>query len=159
MTTPDLDAAFADLEARYPGSRHSRRPLTVSAATARELVAWDGRPYSKLIGGKPVELFAIGALATALDRPLVTIRLWTRNGHLPQATYRLPSRRVPVFGTEGVPVSYREQAGRRLYTRAQIEAVITAAVNHGILHAPRVDWSQHPRFALDIADAWQQLSI
>lgn len=151
-----IAAAFADLDERYPGSRKTRRP-TELVPPPPEPVVWDTRGYSKMIGGKPVELFAIGALAAALDRPLVTIRLWIRNGHLPQAIYRLPTRKVPVYGADGSALSYREQKGRRLYTRGQIEAVLRIAQDHGILHTPRVEWSEHKSFAVEVADAWQQL--
>lgn len=155
-----IDAAFADLDERYPGSRHNRRPVdTVAAkATHKDVATWDSRSYKKVIKGEVVEFFTIGALAAALDRPLVTIRLWIRTGKLPQSFYRMPTQQIPVFGPDGKPRGTRELKGRRLYTRGQIEAVIRIAQQHGILHAPRIKWDEHPTFSLEVADAWQQLN-
>jgi hypothetical protein len=140
--------AFDELAEFYPGSRHKRRALAG---------AWDDRPYRKVIGGVEREFFAIGALGKALDRPLVTLRLWIRQGHLPQATYRLPTKQVPVFDADGTQIETREQKGRRLYTREQILAVVRIATQHGLLGAVRIEWSEHPTFAQEIADAWRAL--
>lgn len=155
----NADAAFETFEdLNYPGSRHARRPGLIERLVGPPAVPiiWDNRPYSKLIGGQPTELFSIGALALALDRSLVTIRLWTRTGRLPQSTYRLPTRYIDIVNPDGTR-DRREQKGRRLYTRAQIEAVVRIASEHGFLHSPRVDWSEHQSFGLEVADAWQQL--
>lgn len=95
-----------------------------------------------MINGETVELFAIGAVCAALGRPAVTIRLWIRQGHLPQATFRMPER-------NGVK-------GRRLYTRAQVEAIIQVAEAHGIRDASRVDWNNHTTVASEIRELWNQ---
>jgi hypothetical protein len=104
----------------YPGSRHKRRPVEAKPKPERRALAgaWDDRPYRKVIGGVEREFFAIGALGKALDRPLVTLRLWIRQGHLPQATYRLPTKQVPVFDADGTQIETREQKGRRPHRHA-----------------------------------------
>lgn len=160
MNEDDFAAAVADLDEFIPGSRHRRTqaPERPAAAGTYAAVSWDSRPYIKHASGKAIELFAIGALAAALNRPLVTIRLWTRQGRLPQALYRLPTRQVPVYGPDGKVNGHKEQKGRRLYTRAQIEAVIRIAGEHNILHTKRIDWDQHKDFGLQVADAWQRLA-
>lgn len=160
MTTEDdLMASLAELDEFIPGSRMRRDSAAAIPVTPqREMSTWDSRAYQKVVNGKTVELFAIGALAAALGRPLVTIRLWTNQGKLPQAIYRLPTRQVPLYGAHGQVKAYKEQKGRRLYTRAQIEAVIRIANEHGILQAARIDWDQHKDFGLQVADAWQRLA-
>jgi hypothetical protein len=84
--------------------------------------------------------FPIGAVCAALGRPPVTIRLWSRQGHLPQAPQRLPT-------VNGV-------AGRRLYTRAQVEALIVVAERHGLFVRRRINWTEHPTFAAEVREAW-----
>lgn len=159
MNEEDFAAAIAELDEFIPGSKQRRTQAPARpAADIYNAVNWDNRVYVKQVGGKSVELFAIGALAAALNRPLVTVRLWTRQGRLPQAIYRLPTRQVPVYGPDGKVISHKEQKGRRLYTRAQIEAVIRIAAEHSILHTKRIDWDQHKDFGLQVADAWQRLA-
>lgn len=154
-----IDDAFASLDALYPGSKRTRRSAVESKKPAFEPTAnWDQRPYQKVLNGKTQELFAIGGLAAALGRPLVTIRLWIREGKLPQATYRLPTRQIPVFAPDGKVSHYREQKGRRLYTRGQIEAVLRLMQEHDILLSPRIEWTAHKSFAHEVADAWTELA-
>lgn len=154
-----IDLGLDDLGEFYPGSRHRRRaaPEPVQPQLPLAGADWDERPYRKVIGGREREFFTLGALGKALDRPLVTLRLWIRQGHLPNATYRLPTKQVPVFDEAGTQTSTREQKGRRLYTREQIEAVIRVAAQHGLLGAHRVEWSDHPTFAHEIAEQWRLL--
>lgn len=143
----------------YPGSRHKRRaaPEPVQEQLPLAVEGWDSRPYRKVIGGVEREFFTLGAIGKALGRPLVTLRLWIRQGHLPNATYRLPPKQVAVFDEDGTQTGTREQKGRRLYTRDQIEVVIRVAAQHGLLGAHRVEWSEHPTFAQEIAEQWRLL--
>lgn len=130
----------------FPGSR-TPLPTETSVkdkpAKKRELVDWDARPTKKLVNGEYVDFFSIGAVCAALGRPAVTIRLWIRQGHMPQAAFRMPDR-------NGIK-------GRRLYTREQVEAIIKVAEAHGIRDAERVDWNKHTTFAADVREAWSHL--
>lgn len=125
----------------YPGSRVPL-PSGPESKPRKEqtLEEWDSNPVWKNIGAVKTEFFTIGALCAALGRPAVTIRLWVRLGHLPDATFRLPDK-------SGV-------RGRRLYTRKQVEAIIQTAEAHRILGSTRVNWNQHPTFAADVRQAW-----
>jgi hypothetical protein len=128
----------------YPGSRV---PLPSAneppAEPETEPVGWDSRPYKKFVSGKEVEFFTIGAPAKALNKSVVTLRHWIKKGYFPQSNYRLPEK-------NGI-------AGRRLYTRPQIEALIAIATKHDIVDGSRVDWSKHKTFAREVREAWSQL--
>lgn len=89
---------------------------------------WDADPHMqkwlRLAPGEPaVEMFLMGALALALNRKPVTLRLWERKGYLPTARYRTPSNGAP--------------AGKRLYTRAQVEGLRGIAREEGLLTAQK----------------------
>ena len=64
-------------------------------------------PKTYMIGGEETELFTIGELADQLDRQRQTVRKWEREGIIPAA-------------------SFRSKAGRRLYTREQVTAIVSA---------------------------------
>ena len=77
----EVDKLFKSLDDYYPGSKRKRRkpdpnvkPRKVSTPNA-----WNTDPQVKALpNGKVIELFSAGALALALGRPLVTLRLWER---------------------------------------------------------------------------------
>ena len=73
----EIDAAFADLE-YIPGSKKKRRDLDpkVSRRKSGESNGWDANPVVKTLGGVETEVVTIGALALALEKTIVTIRLW-----------------------------------------------------------------------------------
>lgn len=141
----------------YPGSRRKRResiPMRQERVLAERIQAkqdepWDARPWRKHIrlrDGREVDLdmFPIRALAKALNRNSVTIRRWIRLGHLPKAKYQTP----PLAGTRG-------DAGRRLWTRAQIEGIVQIAKEEGLLsdRTPRI---QNTNFTARIIAAWKE---
>ena len=68
-----------------------------------------------LPNGTQVEMFTIGSLAQALNRPIITVRHWIKKGYIPASPYRLPT----TTDRNG-----DERKGRRLYTRPMIEAVV-----------------------------------
>lgn len=127
---------------RYPGSRQERRAaVTPPAAVAPVVPTWDAKPIVKTIRGQRMELFPVGALAAALGRSAVTMRLWERNGVLPKAKYRLANK-------NGV-------GGRRYYDRAQIEAVVAVARDFQMLGEQR---RIHPEFTARVVKAWADLT-
>jgi hypothetical protein len=136
----------------YPGSKRRRREslpmrrsrLRAERAEARADESWDARPWVKhLPDGREVEMFPIGSLAKALHRNSVTIRRWIRLGLLPRATYQTP----PLAGTRG-------DAGRRLWTRRQIEGIAKIAKEEGLLsdNPPRM---QNTRFTQKVVASWR----
>lgn len=144
-----IDKAFADLEEFYPGSRSRRRSLTEAEIKRKHSdTTWDSRPFLKrLPNGDEVEMFTLGSLATALGRPLVTLRLWERKGYIPSAPYRL--KEAVIQGTR-VP-------GRRLYTRALIEAAVEAFNRRHLLGKARIDWSRHQDLSIELYETWTQI--
>ena len=91
-----------------------------------------------------MDLFFIGALAKALNRDSVTMRAWIRKGWLPGAMYQTR----PVEGSRG-------DAGRRLWTRAQIEGIAQIAKEEGLLNdnPPRI---QRTKFTRRVMAAWKE---
>jgi hypothetical protein len=127
----DLMGAFAPLQDEYyPGSKRKRREsqemrherLVGERRLTREEEPWDAHPLKVWIKGVEYEMFRVGALAKALERDSVTIRAWMRKGWLPRNSYQTN----PVVGSRG-------NAGRRLWTRAQIEGIVAIAQEEGLL--------------------------
>lgn len=149
--------SFADLDEFYPGSKRRRREstqarrerLVVERAEARDNESWDARPQRKHVtfaDGREADLdmFPVGALAKALQRDSVTIRAWIRKGWLPKAKYRTQ----PVVGSRG-------DAGRRLWSRAQVEGIVRIAREEGLLNRnpPRI---QRTMFTQRVVAEWRQ---
>ena len=136
----ELDAVFADLD-YLPGSKRKRRDLDpkVSRRKSGETNGWDENPIIKTLGGKETEVFTIGALAQALEKTIVTIRMWERKGYIPRAPYRLRSKTL----------NGQKTGGNRVYTRALIESTIEEFSKRGLLGSARVEWNQHD----DLTDA------
>ena len=107
-------------ERYYPGSKQLRRAVAAPVVTQRDESSWDAKPVIKTVLGKQIELFTIGQLGQALGgRAAVTMRLWERNGVIPTARMRLPTK-------NGL-------GGRRYYTRAQVEGIAQIAKEEGLL--------------------------
>jgi DNA-binding transcriptional MerR regulator len=70
----------------------------------------------------PEELSSIGSLAQAVGKSPITIRAWIRKGWIPPNTLWTD----PIPGTLG-------DAGRRLWTRQQVEEVVEIARERGLL--------------------------
>ena len=148
MTEDLIDQTFAELDAYYPGSKRKRREV-VAKPEVEAAVGWDSRPYIKTMpNGKDVEMFTLGALADALGRPIITVRTWMKQGHLPVSPYRLPAQ-LDKHG--------QMRQGRRLYTRPMIEAAIQVFRSSGILDVVRVNWADHQQVGDDIAEAWNKI--
>ena len=150
MTDDYIDNAFADLDVFYPGSKRKRResalPKTVDSVSTQQ---WDAKPQVKTLpNGNDVELFTVGALAQALGRPFVSIRVWNEKGYLPKAPYRLPTKKN-IHG--------EDHKGRRLYSRAMIETAVQLFIKAGLLEVKRIDWAVHRYLSIEIAEAWSQI--
>lgn len=147
MTDDFIDATFADLDVFYPGSKRKRREPKVKEVKVD--VAWDSQPFMKpLPNGTELEMFTVGALAQALGRPFASVRLWNKNGYLPRAPYRLPTKK----NKHG-----EEHKGRRLYSRAMIEAAVDLFDKAGLLEVKRIEWSEHQQLTIEIAEAWTKI--
>ena len=143
MTDDFIDQTFGDLF--YPNSKRKRREPEVKEVKESH---WDKHPRStSLPNGKEIDLFTIGALSQALGRPVVTLKLWMNEGHLPTSPYRLPTK-TDKLG--------RERQGRRLYSRSMIESAISIFTKFGVLHVKRIDWVKYREVTEEIAKAWEQ---
>lgn len=146
--TDFLDEFLTSVDEYYPGSKRKRKE-PVAKPEVEVPTGWDSRPYVKTMpNGQDVEMFTLGALAEALGRPIVTLRVWMKQGHIPVSPYRLPSK-LDKHG--------ELRQGRRLYTRRMIEAAVEIFNSNGLLGTTRVDWSVHQRVGIDIAEAWSNI--
>jgi hypothetical protein len=151
MGQDQLDRFLDDLDEYYPGSKKKRRPLNPNAkkpTPKKEEGSWDAEPQvKKLPNGNVLELYSAGAMALALGRPLVTLRLWERKGYIPRAPYRLKS----------MIVKGEKKPGWRMYSRAIVEATIKAFEARGLLDAPRIDWNKHPDLSIELMETWKDI--
>jgi hypothetical protein len=141
--------AFEGLETA-PGSRKPRREDTPVAKRKRskafgESNGWDANPIIKTLQGKEVELFTIGALAQALEKQIVTVRLWEKKGYIPIAPYRLRSKTL-----NGKKVN-----GNRVYTRELIEIIVEEFSARGLIGSARVEWKLHSNLTDVIVARWK----
>jgi hypothetical protein len=141
--------AFEGLD-KVPGSKTTRRVQTDVAKRRRAKVlgesnGWDSRPVIKTLQGIETELFTVGALAQALEKQVVTIRMWEKKGHFPLAPYRLRSKSL-----QGKKVN-----GNRVYTRKLIEIAMEEFDRRGLLGSARIEWSQYPDLTEAIVRRWK----
>lgn len=140
-----LDAFIAELDENYPGSKQKRRPAP--ERTPKKNESWDAHPIKKMMNGVETDFFLPGALAHALGKATVTIRLWERRGHIPVAPYRLPG----YVDAKGV-----NRPGKRVYTRELVEITIEEFANRDLLGAARVEWKYHTDLTIALVERWAQ---
>ena len=145
----EIEKAFADLE-YIPGSKKKRREADpkVSRRKVGESNGWDENPIMKTLGGQEVEVFTISALAQALEKTIVTVRLWERKGYIPRAPYRLRSKTLKGQKT----------GGNRVYTRALIDSAIEEFAKRGLLGTARVEWSMHEDLTEALVSRWKEIT-
>ena len=149
MAEDFIDKAFADLDVYYPNSKQKRKEKVAPKQEVFPDTQWDSRPrITTLPNGKDIELFTIGAIASALGRPVITIRAWLKEGYLPAAPYRLPAKKN---------INGEDHQGRRLYSRAMVEKVVELFDKSGLLYVKRIDWDSNRHLSLEIAEAWSQI--
>lgn len=138
----DIDEVFADLDQFYPGSKRKRRegPDTSTVSDT----AWDIKPIIKMYEGVETEFYMPGALAKALGKTTVTIRLWERRSYIPKAPFRLP----------GYERAGKTVPGKRVYTRELIEIAIDEFARRGLLGAARVEWKDHHDLTVALYERW-----
>jgi len=145
----DILEAFEGLD-RAPGSKKLRKPTTAVAEKRRKKImgesnGWDANPLLRSIKGVETELFTISALADALEKKIVTIRLWEKKGYIPAAPYRLRSKSL----------NGKKVLGNRVYTRSLIEITIEEFTRRGLLGSARVEWNQHHDLTEVIINRWK----
>lgn len=141
--------AFEGLD-RAPGSKQKRRETNPVADKRRKKIlgesnGWDENPIMKTLKGEQVEVFTINSLALALEKSIVTIRLWEKRGYIPIAPYRLRSKSL-----NGKKVN-----GNRVYTRELVEIAIEEFGKRGLLGSARVEWKMHQDLTDTLARRWK----
>ena len=140
--------SFADLE-YLPGSKKSKRrepDPKMSRRKRGESNGWDATPILKVLNGVETEVFTIGALAVALEKTIVTIRLWERKGYIPRAPYRLRSK----------VLKGQKTGGNRVYTRELIESAVEEFAARGLLGSARVEWGMYEDLTEDLLRRWRE---
>lgn len=146
----DILKSFEGLNT-VPGSKKPRRVDNPVAQKRRAMIlgesnGWDANPVIKTLQGKETEVFTISAMADALEKKVVTIRLWEKKGYIPIAPYRLRSKTL-----QGKKVN-----GNRVYTRELIEIAIEEFARRGLLGSSRVEWSQHEDLTNALVKRWKE---
>jgi hypothetical protein len=136
----DPFASFNDLAERVRDFPGKRLPVNRDKTPEPKHNEWDASPRSYKVAGVDTEFFTVGHMALAVNRTPRTIRYWEREKILPPATFRAPKPNKGAL----------KQVGDRLYSRAQIEAVVIIAKAEGILDgkAPK------PSFTAKVRQAW-----
>jgi len=134
---------------RIPGSKQPRRAPVANAKKKpiKESSGWDKNPKIKLLKGVETEVFSIGALAKALDKQIVTIRLWEKKGYIPIAPYRLRSKNL----------NGNKVLGNRVYTRVLIEIAIEEFEKRGLIGSARVEWTEHADLTEALVKRWKDV--
>lgn len=96
-------------------------------------------------GEEPVRLYSIGALAAATGKQVVTVRKWIRLGIIPDSAMR----------TEAIPGTLKD-AGRRLWTKEQIEAIVRIGVEEQVIGRTRAKKFSETNFEARIRTLWRQ---
>lgn len=136
----------------FPGGVPSRtvREQRAGGVLESEAPEWSHKPKIIVANGVAHEFYYISTLAKALNRQVKTLYKWEENGWLPRSRYRTKAKLSSLPG--------KSEAGRRLYTRDQIEAVVKAAKETGVYELSRKqtkgpDWH---RFTRLVVDAWNR---
>lgn len=144
-----IDSTFSDLDDFYPGSKRKRKQKVQKEPEVKPDLTWDAHPFKKpLPNGKELEMFTIGALAMAVGRPVASIRVWIKEGYIPQSPYRLPTK---------PDRNGKAMAGRRLWSRAMIQSLVEMLDKAGLLHVRRIEWPLHSQLTIEIAEAWNKI--
>lgn len=146
----DILKSFEGLD-RVPGSKQLRRePTELSEKRKKKALGesngWDSDPIIKTLKGVETELFTIGALSAALEKEIVTIRLWEKKGYIPNAPYRLRSKSL----------NGKKVLGNRVYTRELIEIAIEEFARRRLLGSARVEWKKHEDLTEALVRRWKE---
>jgi len=153
MRSPeDILKTFENLD-KIPGSKRTRRESSEVADKQRRRIledetnGWDANPVIKTLRGKEVEFFTINSLAAALEKSVVSIRLWEKKGFIPKAPYRMRSKTL----------NGKQVEGNRAYTRELIEIAIEEFARRGLLGSARVEWKHHDDLTDTLVKRWRDI--
>lgn len=127
------DAAYREKVQKWNAAARKRRAASAEAESreAREAVKLRATGTWKTIqvevDGVMVPMFTIGAMAKALGKGISTIRVWERNGTLPETPYR-------------------SKGGDRLYTLEMVEAARKALQRAGRVESAALRKKKRPPY-------------
>ena len=141
----DILQAFEGMDT-VPGSKKKRRELNPKEQRRRsgESNGWDAKPLKKTLGGVETEVFTIGALAAALEKAIVTVRMWEDKGYIPNSPYRLRSK----------VLQGKKVLGNRVYTRALIQTAVDEFHRRGLIGSARIEWAKHDDLIQVLKQSW-----
>lgn len=142
----EVDEFLASVDVYYPGSKNKRRDLIDSIP--KDDQEWRSKYVKKLLNGEEREFYYPGAMALALGKTTVTIRLWERKSYIPKAPYRLPG----YTNTSG-----KQIPGKRVYSREIIEATIDEFQERNLLGTARVEWKEHHDLTIALYERWKNV--
>lgn len=118
----------------YPGKKKPKnRPLAKEQAYSIE-DPFRGVPKKiATIGGEKKELYTVGSVARVLGRSAITIRKWERKGWIPAPTYRTSK-------ASGAELLNADRKGYRLYSREQVEVLLTALEQNNLMGDRNSAW-------------------
>lgn len=129
----DVLDLFGELP-NYPGKRKPKNRV----ATKEEKLSIDdpfkGVPKKMAtINGVQQELYTVGSVAKIIGRSAVTLRKWERKGWIPSATYRTSK-------ASGAELLNADRKGYRLYSREQVETLLTALDQNNLMGDRNSAW-------------------
>ena len=144
MSDDRVDKLFEDLR-DFPGKRAPllRQQAPKSVSGPQPLEEWDDHPRLLMHQGVETEFFTIRHVALALHRSVRTIRTWERREAIPPATFRSTRPRNSTL----------KHVGDRLWTRAQVEAMVRIAREEHVLDG----LPPGPRFTAKLVQAFLAL--
>lgn len=142
----EVDEFLSSVDTYYPGSKVKRR-ITPESTTKSEQ-DWRGKCVKKLLNGEERDFYYPGAMALALGKTTVTIRLWERKSYIPTAPYRLPG----YTNTSG-----KQVPGKRVYSREIIEVTIEEFHKRNLLGSARVEWREHHDLTIVLYERWKNV--
>ena len=142
----EVDEFLSSVDTYYPGSKVKRR--VAPSISTKNLEDWRSRSVKKILNGQEQEFFYPGAMALALGKTTVTIRLWERKAYIPNAPYRLPG----YTNTSG-----KQVPGKRVYSREIIEVTIEEFSKRNLLGSARVEWKEHHDLTIVLYERWKQV--
>jgi hypothetical protein len=125
----DIGSGWPDYPGKRPPKNRGAAKPTTPISDRPDL---KGKVYR--IKGVDVELFTIGELAGAVQRKPVTLRMWESSGWIPKSNWRSPT-------PQGTQIPGKTTRGRRLYSRSQVELVVSAVEMFNINDQRRADWA------------------
>lgn len=129
----DVLDLFGDLP-DYPGKKKPKnRPLKREEKSAVD-DPFRGVPKKvATIGGVQRELYTVGSVAKVIGRSAVTLRKWERKGWIPAPTYRTSK-------ASGAELLNTDRKGYRLYSREQVEVLLTALDQNNLMGDRNSAW-------------------